>query len=231
MTPDRLALVKRIQKLLALGTRNSNPAEASAALAKAQALMAEHKVSAIELATITQAHSRAQASLRPPMWQCHLAEQIVQGFGVERVLDRAPDGRTVWCFIGADYRVAIAVYAYDVLGRQCRTATRAFMAKVRVRKQGRRGKVAEEYALGFVISACKLLAKIAPPAEDERAALAQYMAGLQLTKAKPKATSTQLGKAALHGMMDGKQADLHHGTPGEAKPVLPTQTLALRCAS
>lgn len=213
MTPEREALLAKVRKLLALG-KSSNVHEAALAMQKAQALMAEHAVTEAEIRDIQERAAKTRVAEKPARWTVYLARRICEAFGVELYISEI--GK--FHFVGPELRVSIAVYAYDVLSRQARSAVRTFMARNKKRKAGRRRAEADTFAFGYVYEACSLLARIAPPSEDETRAVAQHLGRYELSTVEPRSNVNTASAAFVDGLLAGADAQLYRGASAGAGP-------------
>lgn len=218
MTPEREAILAKVRKLLALG-KSSNPHEAALAMQKAQALMSEHAVTEEEIRDIQERSAKTRVAEKPAAWMTYLARSISDAFGVARFIGELRQ----YQFVGPEFRAAIAVYAYDVLSRQVRGAVRAFMAGNKKRKAARRREEADTFAFGYVYQACALLAKIAPPSEDETSAVQQYLRRYDLDKVSPRNTVNTDAAAFIGGIIAGSGAKLYRGADSGAGPAAQLQ--------
>ncbi|EPP2016241.1 TPA: DUF2786 domain-containing protein, partial [Escherichia coli] len=142
-------LIRRVRKLLELSRNNSNAHEAGLALARAQQLMAKHGIteqdaglSSVQTSSSQGAPSDAE---KVPAWMFRLVMVVTQTFGCRAYYDwrAVPGGRYRRCvtFYGFSERPQVAAYAFDVLCRQLREATDAYL-----RTQSRRLKLSTRRA-------------------------------------------------------------------------------------
>lgn len=205
MTRDE-ALIK-IKKCMAL-SRSAEAHEAAAALRQAQKLMELHDLSETDV-SLTDVHEEVAKSPMTGLsqWQVELCVKIAEAFCCEYFtsLREGWSDAGLWrrerrfVFIGIDAAPTLAAYAFDVLARQC---AKARMAHIRKQPKGCKAitKTArgDEFARGWVISACALLHKL-QPSEANETLLLEYMA----------AKHPDLGKVDLKDRTKGKRVDGH----------------------
>lgn len=132
--------MERIEKLLAL-SKSSNPSEAAIALARAQKLMEEFKISSadVEINAITEEESAPMAGLKGRNLVCTLANTVCDCFGITFFYESSSSG-TVGkvTFIGPKDRIASGIYVFTFLQRQLKNAREDY------RKENRR-RLEQEY--------------------------------------------------------------------------------------
>lgn len=159
----RKALIDRIRKCLALA-RSSNEHEAAAALARAQALMAEHGIDLGDV-EFDEATARGNGCTnRPPLWEMSLLAAVRLTIPCKAFLR---DGR--WHFIGRAPSAELAAYAFTVLHRQLKAA-RAEYIRTRLKRvrPGRKCGRADIFCEGWAATVLGKLRKIAPHQEKDK---------------------------------------------------------------
>lgn len=130
---DRAKAISKIRKCLALA-KGGEPGEAGNALRQAQAMMREHGLDEadVQLADVCeqQTDARMQTVTR---WEADLAALIAEAFACSLYTSArflpSRSARRVWVFVGVDAAPQIAMYAMDVLSRQCAKARLQHIAK------------------------------------------------------------------------------------------------------
>jgi hypothetical protein len=190
-TTDTTKIMDKIRKCLALGS-SPVPAEAAAALARAQELMAKYGISAEVLENKVSAddvveegvRSIATASRCKP-WELRLFLAIADAFGCQLMFVRGRDPETLralgqpdrlkyatYQFIGLRQEAAVAKYAAEVLQRQlsrCRAQFTQTLADYLQR--GEKTMRVDSYCEGWVLGASTKLPTLssARKAEAEKA--------------------------------------------------------------
>jgi len=213
-TDTHAKIIDRIRKLLRMGA-SPNAHEASAAIAKAQALMHEHGIDqiALDLAAFGAAQSNFSAShaARPPRWDTLLRSAVCNAFGVRCLLDWRGARRLV-SFYGERTRSVVAAYAYQVLGRQCGTSRAKYFATMRKSvKRTTRIARADHFAEAWIYAASRNLDRLRIDAREE--ALIEQFADRewgQLQEVKSRAAKRAHGvdNAAVQGYVAGRNARL-----------------------
>lgn len=178
-------LVERIKKLLALSGSN-NEHEASAALAKAQAIMAEHNLSSGDLRVSDIAHGLCHSRFsisNLKAYENHLAHVVSGAFGCTPFW-KSGRARTTSAFIlvGHKRSVPVAVYTMQVLFRKMSSARAAYVQTLW--GPGRVAKV-DAYCLGWaqgVSAQVKALAQ----GDQDREAIDAYVAKMMPAQGNPK---------------------------------------------
>ncbi len=206
----------KIKKLLRL-SKSNNPNEAAAAMRQAQAMMREHGIDHADIDASIAKESRAKSGSmkRPVSWEVSLVNMVADCFSCCVILRTGFTTRGEYAFIGVDAKPEIAVYAFEVLRRQCRRG-RAEYISTALRRCGPASKTrrADEFCLGWVVAARRHVIPLVP-SEQERQAIVAYTA-----KHYPEVRDTQgvrrKGKARdfEFGYEDGANARLDRGMPG-----------------
>ncbi|EBD3217997.1 DUF2786 domain-containing protein [Salmonella enterica] len=213
---DKDKAIRRLKKLMAL-TSSSNANEASAALARAQKLMATHGVTQddIEILDINESicdYWPVGAS-NPPRYMACLLQVIQDAFGVDCILL----GYGV-SFYGLYNRPELAAYTFEVLSRQLMKARRDFIKtqnkRIKTSTKTARG---DKFAEGWIIAVLNKIEKLARTAHEVE--LAEHWLEKKYTRVTRKAR--QPGKtrdndnARNSGYLEGKQASLHQPVNGQ----------------
>ena len=112
----RSKVISKIKKLLSLSGNNPNPEESKSAMAKAQRLLAEHRLSMSDLELEQRKDGLFEKSCDPvgdqhPFWKQCAAKCIADNFGVSAFITR--EGGEFWVsFVGAREDIEIAEYVY-----------------------------------------------------------------------------------------------------------------------
>ena len=210
----RRALVEKIRKCLALA-RSANEHEAAAALAKAQALMAEHSIGLGDV-EFDEATARGNGcSTRPPRWEMALLNAVRRAFPCQAFLD---DGR--WRFIGRAPSAELAAYAFTVLHRQLKAA-RAEYVRTRLKRvrSGRKSARADTFCEGWVAVVLQKIRAIAPTNRPDRELDDYARDRFQLIPLRERTPSMNVTSATgwrdwLSGRAAGSDADLHRPMGG-----------------
>lgn len=216
-------ILEKIRKLLAL-SKSSNENEAAIALAMAQKLMREHRLSESDAKIFTQ-KTKPKLAQTPAKYVFGLIRTINEVFGVDAYLGgNVKEINAV--FYGREYRVRIASYAFQVLWRQLQAARKEFTAQQENFFLRRKSKIAhaDDFCLGWVIAVYEKVEKLRLSEEEEKElqemgkSLVDF---LKLTGAKSKKAAS--GKdfkyldSFLQGMDKGKEAQLNAGMDGWTK--------------
>src|SRR5471030_2191640 len=134
-TNDKDKLLRRIRKLMALGTRNSNAHEAARALRLAQQLMQRHNLSEMDVTlsdiSETECLQVYTDAVSIPGWLNALAAVVCMATGCRcwfswyNTASRTGQSRRRRSlhFYGLNERPEVALYVFTVLSRQLRDAT------------------------------------------------------------------------------------------------------------
>lgn len=147
MPKTRQDIVERIEKLMAL-SQSSNPAEAAAALSRAQKLMAEYDISSqdVDMNGIGEEESIPMAGLKGRRLVCILADIVCDCFGLDFFFDWATSStlKSV-TFIGPKDRLASGIYVYTFLQRQLKIARDEYRQETRARLEKQYLDLYEQY--------------------------------------------------------------------------------------
>lgn len=209
---SRKALIDKIRKCFAL-SRSSNEHEAAAALAKAQALMAGHKLGLCDI-EFDEATARGNGcAIKPPQWETALTGAVRLTIPCTVILDNGE-----WRFIGRAPSAELAAYAFTVLHRQLKTARAEYIrTKLKRVRPGRKSARADLFCEGWVTTILRKLRQLAPPMPEADRQLDEYMAArfnivkLQSREAKVRGSD---GADYWNGAAAGRDADLHRPMGG-----------------
>ncbi|ELQ9310757.1 DUF2786 domain-containing protein [Serratia marcescens] len=217
-------LVTLVRKLLELARSNSNAHEAGLALARAQKLMAKYGISERDasLSTVQQAPSQgapSEARRALPEWMSRLAWTVGSAFGCRLYFSwretRAGCRRNV-TFYGFSERPAVAAYAFDVLSRQLKDATAAYLKTQdkRLKMKTRRAR-AEQFRAGWVQGVRGVVTAF-QVTEQEQQLMTSWLDTQQMGELQTRAAKACRGDtvARLEGYLAGQNARLHHGVQG-----------------
>lgn len=234
---DNAKVTARIRRLMALGTRNSNPHEAARAVALAQRLMQRHGLTPdmLSLSDITESVclSLTSDADKVPAWMSSLATVVCMATGCRCWfgwhIHVSPQGvssvRRSLHFYGFSERPEVALYIYTVLQRQLRVATDAHMAGYRTRRillRSRRRR-ADQFREGWVSGVWQVLQSFSPSGE-ENAVLQRWLARRHAGEPLADMTVRSAGKcrgdrtARVAGFLAGRDTELHHGLGGAQPP-------------
>ncbi|AMB77060.1 DUF2786 domain-containing protein [Pantoea ananatis] len=230
---DKSKLTRRIRRLMALGTQNSNDHEAARAVALAQRLMRRHgltddqiTLSEIGESVCEQLTSNAE---KVPAWMHSLATVVCMATGCRcwfgwygyvstgglRLVRRSLH------FYGFGERPELALYIYTVLQRKVRAATDAHMStyrRQRIKKSTLRGR-ADQFREGWVSGVWQVLQSFSTPDGENQVLqrwLAQRHSGQTLSDVVTRQAKSCRGDllARNAGWFAGRQAELSHGLAG-----------------
>ena len=205
----RTMIIEKIRKLLTLST-SPNPHEATRALEKAMALMAQHGLSKTDV-EIARASAGSPVK-RVSIWRLQIAEAVAWCHGVIAV--KAAAG---WIFFGDDIGVAVSVEMYEY----CEVAILR-IARNTVRKNAK-AKYRESFRLGMAIEISRRLrdyaAKISWRGDREarirrvQEAMAHELETVTSTRKAIK------GRAFTQGLVAGKRVGLSRQVSGDGPNV------------
>lgn len=231
---NRDQALSKIKKCLALGG-SANPHEAANAMRQAQKLMAEHLVSADDIALSDVSMKSCSARTNSmPRWEAKLSSVIADAFGCDviwtrkaRVLQYKVAYSRAVIFYGVGTAPEIAGYAWDVLSRQCAKGRLAH-----IRAQPPRCKPitltarGDQYALGWVFGVMEKLEAFAAPQKAtllleqfKEATWPDSTTGNPKDRTKGRNVSTN---DFYTGVRHGQSASLNHGVSGAARQELLT---------
>ncbi|WJV63457.1 DUF2786 domain-containing protein [Pectobacteriaceae bacterium CE70] len=235
ITGDNEKMLRRIRKLMALGTRNNNAYEAARAVRLAQVLMQRHNLSqddvavcAVQEAVSYQVYTDA---ISIPGWLNALAAVVCMATGcrcwfswyrtVTRV-GRQRDRRSLH-FYGLNERPDVALYVFTVLSRQLKNATTCHMRSAyqlkRLKLRTKRNR-ADQFREGWVVGVWNVLEPFAPT-EKESGVLRNWLTqrcGPALSNVNVREARRCRGdsNARISGWLAGRRAELNKGIYGQA---------------
>lgn len=216
--------LNKIKKLLTLAKRSTNPHEAAAALARAQKMMAEHRVqqSDVDFMDINEATSKGAPNnaQTPPKYLQMLTSLIGHAFGVKcySTLHAGWTRKRTVTFFGPDERPQVALYAFDVLSRQLVAARRIFISSLRknIKPATKTGR-ADVFCEGW----CGAVYHLLTPhtiTEAEETLMQAYREKMELEAQEFRESGAVSGKdnAFSSGCREGLKATLHQGVNGSS---------------
>nr|WP_310615700.1 DUF2786 domain-containing protein [Pantoea cypripedii] len=234
---DNAKVTTRIRRLMALGTRNSNPHEAARAVALAQRLMQRHGLTPdmLSLSDVSESVclNLTSDAEKVPAWLSSLATVVCIatgcrcwfGWHIHTSTQGESSVRRSLHFYGFSERPEVALYIYTVLQRQLRVATDAHMAGYRTRRilLRTRRRRADQFREGWVSGVWQVLQSFAPSAGENAVLqrwLSQRHAGDTLTGLTVRDAGNCRGDRAARvaGFLTGRDTDIHHGLSGEQAP-------------
>ncbi|MFC0140078.1 DUF2786 domain-containing protein [Erwinia mallotivora] len=234
---DNAKITARIRRLMALGTRNSNPHEAARAVALAQRLMQRHGLTP-DMLSLSDVSETVCLSLtsdaeKVPAWLNSLATGVCIatgcrcwfGWHVHVSTQGVESVRRSLHFYGFSERPEVALYIYTVLQRQLRAATDAHMAGYRTRRilLRTRRRRADQFREGWVSGVWQVLQSFAP-SEGENAVLKRWLSLRHEGNTLAGLTVREAGQfrgdraARVAGFLTGRDTDIHHGLSGAQAP-------------
>jgi hypothetical protein len=171
----------KIEKLLAL-SGSPNPHEAAAALAMAQKIMADHGLTASDIALGALTHEQTRSmfsSTKPRNFEVGLSHAVAKAFGCSPVWQGLKGGYGWFIFVGPKSRVPSCAHFFQVLSRKMAKGRASFIKTL----PSRANKTAEGdgWCLGYVFAVSKAVAEVsgvkADPADLQRYADTRLGAG------------------------------------------------------
>lgn len=237
---DKDKLLRRIRKLMALGTRNSNANEAARALRLAQQLMQRHNLSEVDvnLSDISERECLQvyTDAVSIPGWLNALAAVVCMATGCRCWFGwyqstssggRERERRSLH-FYGLNERPEVAQYIFVVLARQLKDATTEHMNSSyrlkRLKLQTKRNR-ADQFREGWVTGVWMVLEAFAPSDKESgllRLWLSQRCGSGELSAIRVREAKSCRGdsKARLSGWLAGQRAELNHGLHSSKNAVL-----------
>ncbi|MBP6861382.1 MAG: DUF2786 domain-containing protein [Neisseriaceae bacterium] len=226
-------ILRKIKKCLAL-SKSSNEHEAAQALKMAMAMMEKHGFNQIDVALSDIAEARGQAvQKRTTEWQWRLAALCTKAFGCSRMSKFFREtGRRHMVFIGPADRAQLAVYAFEVLLRQLKSARRQFLkdhvpAKATAKEKTFR---ADEFSNGWIFAISGKVHAFAKPAGEEeliKTYMDQKVPGLKTVAGKTVKPSIGMARRAegdfYSGMDASSDVHLNHAMKGQGGVATITQ--------
>ena len=218
-------LVSLVRKLLELSRSNSNAHEAGLALSRAQRLMEKYGISELDasLSSVREVASLSAPSEaeKVPEWMTRLTWAVAHAFGCRpyfswRNTSSGEYRRTV-TFYGFSERPAVVAYAFDVLTRQLKDATAAYLkTQSKKLKLTTRRNRAELFRAGWVEGMRRVIT-VFRVTEQETQLMTRWMDNQNMNTVTIRELKTcRGGDIARHrGYEAGKSARLHYGVEGE----------------
>lgn len=217
---DKQKVLDKIKKCLAL-SQSSNEHEAAQALKHAQALMREHGLTEMDVSLAEVNECAVKTAKRLPDWQIALINVCELSFGVDSY------SRYVWLadtelrFYGTGVKPELAMYAYEVLLRQCRQARREYLKKhlSDIANRYEKNRRADHFCVGWVGSVYRKVKDFAVQlSPQEKGKLELYRANMNIQAANDRPAR----EVSIDGLMDmlrgqiaGENATLHHAMTTE----------------
>lgn len=217
-------LMKLIRKLLALAKSNSNAHEAGQALSRAQKLMQKYGISELDAESSSVQESQTQGApsdaVKVPQWMNSLVWLMNRAFGCRAYYSWqqawSGDNHRVVVFCGFGERPAVAAYSFDVLSRQLKMATTAYLKtqSKRLKLATRRAR-ADQFREGWVEGVRRVVVDFGP-SQQESQIMVHYLESLTLDQTKLREARECRGAdiARGNGFVAGKNARLYHGVDG-----------------
>jgi len=210
-------ILERIKKLLALST-SSNEHEAGSALAKAQALMAEHNLTEgkLRLFEITHTGIKSRSSVsKLKRHELALMNLISRTFGCKVMWKPArssqEDNWAEFILVGPKSQVPVAEYSALVLMRKLASARSEFVSSLEPRlDRATKTKEADGFCLGWISGVARIVYDFAGTAEDSRA-IEEYMkTKFRVSDKTAEAQDREVGVAGYHaGKSCGEKESLN----------------------
>lgn len=234
---EQAKVIERIRRLMALGTRNSNPHEAARAVMLAQRLMQRHGLTTdmLSLSEISESVCQSLSSNadKVPAWLSSLATVVCMATGsrcwfgwyAHTSIQGVNSVRRSLHFYGFNERPEVANYIFTVLQRQLKVATDAHMAGYRRRRIliGTLRRRADQFREGWVAGVWQVLQSFAPT-EDENVVLKRWLCQRHAGEALAGLNVRNAGRcrgdrlARVKGFLAGRETELHQGLDGTLAP-------------
>jgi hypothetical protein len=164
-------ILDKIRKCLALANDSrGNPTECENAMRQAQALMAKHGVSELDIdaAQVTTLAVRSRVSVKnAARWEVAMMHKICAMYGLHNPMWASggpePTNKGWWFFIGSKAYTEVAHYTYDVLYRQILAARNEFVKTLNYASRGEKSELANSFCEGWVYQVGKNLSKMNDP--------------------------------------------------------------------
>lgn len=230
---ENTKVIARIRRLMALGTRNSNPHEAARAVALAQRLMQRHGLTPDMLSLHDIQESVCQNltsnAEKVPAWLSSLATVVCMatgcrcwfGWHIHTSCSGVKSVRRSLHFYGFSGRAEVALYIYTVLQRQLRADTDGQIAGYRKRRilKNTLRRRADQFREGWVSGFWQVLQSFAP-SECENSMLQRWLAqrhtgdtlGTVNVRAAGKCRGDRAARVA--GWLAGRDTEVHQGLTG-----------------
>lgn len=218
---DKETAINKIRKCLALA-KSGEPHEAAAAMRQAQKLMEQFGVEHPELlaAGVAEDWTKSGATKTPPRYEVGLASMVAGAFTCELVFSRKLNNTATgiaggYSFIGVAPSPEVAAYTFSVLRRQVLKARTEYTQTALKRHRKNKTAAADLFCLGWITAVRRLIAEIAPTAEQTQAIEAYMRINHgKLTTLEPRnreLSSRDTNNHARNGFIEGKSATLNRG--------------------
>ncbi|WP_058970675.1 DUF2786 domain-containing protein [Type-D symbiont of Plautia stali] len=234
---EQAKVLERIRRLMALGTRNSNPHEAARAVRLAQRLMQRHGLTAdmLSLSEVSESVCQGLSSNadKVPAWLSSLATVVCMATGsrcwfgwyIHTSLQGVNSVRRALHFYGFNERPEVANYIFTVLQRQLKVATDAHMAGYRKRRIliGTLRRRADQFREGWVAGVWQVLQSFAPT-DGENVVLKRWLGQRHSGETLRELNVRNAGRcrgdrlAREKGFLTGRETELHQGIGGAQAP-------------
>lgn len=164
-------ILDKIRKCLALANDSrGNPTECENAMRQAQALMAKHGISELDIdaAQVTTLAVRSRVSVKnAARWEVAMMHKICAMYGLHNPMWASggpePTKKGWWFFIGSKAYTEVAHYTYDVLYRQILAARNEYVKQLSHCSRGEKSELANSFCEGWVYQVGKNLSKMHDP--------------------------------------------------------------------
>ncbi|AHG20621.1 hypothetical protein Z042_14080 [Chania multitudinisentens RB-25] len=220
----QVRLMTLIRKLLDLSKNNSNANEAGQALSRAQKLMQKYGISELDAESSSVQEFRTQKAptdaVKVPQWMDRLVWLMNRAFGCRAYYSWQQNGagnsHRVVAFCGFGERPTVAAYSFDVLSRQLKEATAAYLKtqSKRLKLATRRAR-ADQFREGWVEGASRMVVDFGASRQEDEV-MTHYLDTLALSKTQLREARECRGAdiARGTGYVAGKNARLYHGVDG-----------------
>lgn len=187
MSTERI--LDKIRKCMAMAKDSrGNAAECENAMRQAQALMAKHGISELDLdaAMVTTLILRSRVSVkRPAQWEVSMCHAICSMYGLHAPLWSAggpnPTNKGLWTFIGSKAYTEVAEYTYEVLYRQLLAARNEFVRNLHDSySRGQKSEMANSFCSGWVHQVSKQIHALDDTDGEMKRRIDAYMAKMEL---------------------------------------------------
>lgn len=229
MAEDRI--LDKIRKCLAMANDSrGNAAECENAMRQAQALMAKHGLSTLDLdaAEVTTITLRSRVSVRKPaQWEVNMCHAICAMFGLHVPLwsqgGPEPTKKGWWHFIGSKVYTEVAEYTYEVLYRQILSARNEYVKSLCDYSRAEKSSLANDFCQGWVQQVQKNTSKMHDP---DGLMLKRIEAYMQKNSLNPKELAAHdyekkaQAEAYYQGMREAEGVRLNHAAGNSTNGVL-----------
>lgn len=230
MSEERKKIFEKIKKCMALSA-SSNEHEAAAALRQAHALMEKYNIDHEDVLAYeaSEKYAKSGAKNKPVHWEGVLASRVADAFGCRIIFKTAGFFNDVgrWSFIGCGAAPEVAVYAFQVLHRQCKRArTEHINSNLRRCKTATKTRRADLFCEGWLRAVAGKILALAGN-EEQTKAIDAYIAKNYPTLRDLSSRDRNDGRNisdrewgdVAAGVRSGKNAELNRGVSGGAAPL------------